>query len=130
MTSEQAALLRVWHIANPPRAPFHVDVESLAEAKAALRALADFDLYLGDGRGAWTTVGGRRDKMRALTRDMRMEVRHRLSGYERWLLDRAPGGVPFVYVNAQGLEHMVDGEWEEWEDGDGRDVGDVMRDEQ
>lgn len=125
--------LRVWHIANLPREAFRVDVASVDEAKQVLRALAEFDLYLGDGSDAWTTVGGRRDKMRALTRDLRMEVRVRLiRDYERWLLDRAPGGVPFVYMNAQGLEewHEDDGEWCEYHDDEDRDICEIMREEE
>lgn len=40
--------LRVWHVSNMPRKPFHVDVSSPDEAVRVLQMLADYDLYLGD----------------------------------------------------------------------------------
>ena len=40
--------LRIWWIPNPPRKPFHRDVESLQQAKQFLDVLAEYDLYLGD----------------------------------------------------------------------------------
>ena len=41
--------LRVWHIPNVPSEGFHISVANLAEAKIVLTALAEYDLYLGEG---------------------------------------------------------------------------------
>jgi hypothetical protein len=128
--TEHGGRLRVWHIANAPRPPFRVDVATIDEAKQVLRALADFDNYVGDDQ-PWTTVGGRRDKMRALTKDLRLGLRARLRGYEAWLLERCPGGVPLVAMNVQGLEQWVANEdtWEEYHDDDDRDIAEIMAEE-
>jgi hypothetical protein len=40
--------LRVWHIPNPPREPFHVLVRDIDHAHDVLNVLGDYDNYLGD----------------------------------------------------------------------------------
>ena len=39
---------RVWWIPNPPREPFHREVDTKAEAQAVCDLLADYDLYLSE----------------------------------------------------------------------------------
>lgn len=51
---------RVWHVANIPGKPFHVEVESLSKAKLVLDTLGFYDLHLeATGvRGDYSNVGG------------------------------------------------------------------------
>lgn len=46
--SETTGQLRVWHIPNPPQAPFHKIVTSVEEAKNVINLLSDYDNFLGD----------------------------------------------------------------------------------
>jgi hypothetical protein len=48
MSEPKSGDLRVWHIPQIPGKPFHVAVQSLAEAKLVLNALAQYDLFQFD----------------------------------------------------------------------------------
>jgi hypothetical protein len=52
--------LRVWHIPQVPGKPFHVKVETIAEAKAVLSILAQYDLFQLKHRikGDYSNVAG------------------------------------------------------------------------
>lgn len=135
--------LRIWHIANPPRGAFRVDVSSVQEAAKILTALADYDLFLGDGSpNTWTTVGSRRNKRIYLAREVdgdteqpadvmrlldRATALRTLDKYDAYLLEHCRGGVPYVVMNAQGLESFEGCEWCEFYDDDGNDIDDLMR---
>lgn len=121
--------LRIWHIINVPGKPFHFDVPDTATAIKALKALADYDLFLGDGDDKpWTTVGARAKKRAQLAGKDRL-----LSGmfraYDAYQLQRCPGGVPLVFTNVQGCEMFEDGEWREFYDEDGNDIRDLEMNE-
>ncbi len=120
--SEVEKKLRVWHIINFPREPFHFDVPNVDAAIRALKALARYDLFLGDGEDKpWTTVGGRAHKQQELAgKDQDLQSMFRL--YNLYQIKHSPGGVPFVGSNAQGLEVFEDDEWCEFYDEEGRDI--------
>ena len=48
MAAEHTPTLRIWHVPNPPRAPYTFPVADMAEAIKLLRLIANYDLYLGD----------------------------------------------------------------------------------
>jgi len=45
MNNPKEGALRVWHCPQIPCTPFHVEVDSPAQAKRLIRALADYDLF-------------------------------------------------------------------------------------
>lgn len=112
-------VLRIWHTINVPRAAFRYEVPDVAHARMALKALAEYDLFLGDGEDKpWSTVGGRAN-MRRILADKSDESRFVLAmmqAYDRYQLEHSPSGVPFVVSNAQGCEVFEDGEWCEYHD--------------
>ena len=126
----KAGSLRIWHIVNPPREAFRIQVADVNEAKSILRGIARYDLFVGDGSEGYTTVGARAMKLRELGLMMSPTFRTRLKRYAQWLLAQCPGGVPLVAMNAQGLEVFEDGEWVEWHDDEDRDFSEVLRDEE
>ena len=124
-----ASTLRVWHIVNVPGPPFHAPVADTNDALKVLQALAAFDRYLGDGEDKrWTTVEGRRQEIRRLSKKDEL-LRKTFERYVEYLLERCPGGVPLVASNAQGLEELSEGEWCEYYDEEGRDIRDIEEDQ-
>lgn len=117
--------LRIWHGINVPRELFTFEVDSIPAAIAVLKAIALYDLFLGDGEDKpWTTVGGRENEMKRLTRASVFPhvVRLAFSEYAKYLDEHCPGGVPLVVSNAQGCEVFEDGEWCEYYNDDGYDI--------
>lgn len=117
--------LRIYHIINIPNTAFRYDVPDVPTAIKALKAIAQYDLFLGDGQDRpWSTVGGRRLKRAELAKasgDLPFMLKV-FQAYDKYQLDRSPGGVPFVASNVQGLEMFEDGEWTEFYDEEGRDL--------
>lgn len=117
--------LRIWHVINVPRELFTFEVGSVPMAIAVLKAIALYDLFLGDGEDKpWTTVGGRENEIKRLTKESVFPhvVRRAFIKYAEYLDDHCPGGVPLVVCNAQGCEVFEDGEWCEYYNDDGYDV--------
>lgn len=119
--------LRIWHMVNLFQKPFRMPVASVNEAKTLLRAIASYDLFVGDGTEPYTTVGARARKLTELGQAMSPKFRMRLKRYAHWLLAQCPGGVPLVAMNAHGLEVFEDGEWGEWHDHEDQDIAHVLR---
>lgn len=119
--------LRVWHIANPPRKPFTIPVNDIDSAKRVLNALAEYDLFVGEG-DVIRNLGKRKAARILLAKKYNINLAW-LIKYEKYLANMN-GGVPCVVANAQGLEIFVDGEWNEWErEEDGADISEILRDE-
>lgn len=117
--------LRIWHTINFPRDAFKFEVPDTATAIKALDALAQYDLFLGDGSDKpFTTVGARQMKRSELAgKDNFLDTM--LGAYNTYQLKQCIGGVPFVVDNAQGLEEFDvdgDGEWTEFYDEEGNDI--------
>lgn len=115
--------LQIWHCPNPPREGYRYPVRDIEQAKRCLIALAEYDLFLGDGEdGKFTTVGRRREKR------LELQKKHKvtsffLKNYEDYLK-----GMIHVFANAQGLETFEDEEWVEWYDDEtGSDISELMR---
>jgi hypothetical protein len=117
--------LRIYHIINIPGEAFHFEVPDTATAIRTLKAIAQYDLFLGDGDDKpWTTVGGRQKKRAELAgRDPMLHSM--FAAYNAYQLRRCPGGVPLVFTNVQGCEVLEDGEWCEFEDEDGNNIRDL-----
>lgn len=114
--------LRIWHTINFPNSPFHFDVPNVSTAAKCLKAIADYDLFLGDGEDKpFTTVGARREKREELSKGDRF-LSLMFRAYDKYQLEKCPGGVPLVATNAQGLESFEDGEWGEFYNDDGDDI--------
>jgi len=122
--------LRIWHVINPPRDLFKFEVANIAVAIVALHALAEYDLFVGDGEDKpWTTVGGRAKKRRELAMldgTPSPILKRMLEEYDRYQLEHSPSGVPFVVANAQGLEQLEHDtgleDWCEFYDDEGDDI--------
>lgn len=114
--------LRIWHIINIPREAFRFEVPDTKTAIALLKALADYDLFLGDGEDKpWTSVIARYAKRTELAKGSKV-ARDMFRAYDRYQLKHCQGGVPLVVSNAQGCEAFEDGEWTEFYDEEGNDV--------
>lgn len=126
--------MRIYHIINVPRKAFTYGVPDAGTAIKVLKALAQYDLFLGDGEDKpWTTVGARRQKRAELARDSGVPqlMTKVFQAYDSYQLDHCPGGVPMVNSNVQGCEMLEDGEWTEFYDDDGCDIRELeMRDEE
>lgn len=114
--------LRIYHIINIPGEAFRFEVPDTATAIKALKAIAQYDLFLGDGTDKpWTTVGERQKKRAELAGKDRL-LSSMFRAYDAYQLQRCPGGVPLVYTNVQGCEMFEDGEWCEFYDENGDDI--------
>lgn len=94
---------RIWHVANPPRRPFHFDVPDPDHAVTVLDALAYCD-YQEESK----------NPRPAQDPETRALVRQVLAAYRTYGVQEGYYGQP-VDMNAQGLEVQdSDGTWVEW----------------
>lgn len=124
--------LRIWHFANMPTFKYQRGVKNVEEAKRVLNAIAEYDLFLGNGEDKpYTTVGARRMARERLTKKYNIGQMV-LRSYDTKLTESCGGGVPFVFDNVQGLEQrdFNSDEWEEWHDLEtDHDLSEIMREE-
>jgi hypothetical protein len=125
-------LKQIWHIANPPNDPFTWFVPSIIIAKRYLKALADFDLEIGDGQDQ--PVLNREGVVRARERIVRKygnkpDTVILLTAYQHYLIKQNKG-VCLVTSNAQGLgvRKTLGADWTEWYDSEtGEDICSLLR---
>lgn len=111
--------LRVWHIPNPPCEAFRFEVKDLDHAMRVLDAIAEYDLFLGDGEYGTTSADDRKKKREQLNQKFKLEA-VLLNQYQNYL-----GYELNIWANVQGLEVFEDGEWVEYIDEEGNSITDL-----
>jgi hypothetical protein len=117
--------LQIWHIANPPQKAIKIIVKDIQAAKNLLNALAEYDLFIGED--CKQSLHKRQDAQHLLAKKYSIKSTT-LKLYDDYLA-RQNNGVPYVFMNAQGLQvfNAQDNEWEEWHDEDDFDISELLR---